>query len=214
MTDGFTLMYNDLPELQMRLHSIPSLPLLRTLSKLCYFPMVWHGRPPHPMKPKHAGFGQLRLGPKFCHAQLPRAHLAVVLLRTSVGSLLRIVQLFLQCYNLNTSSPLLLMCMKCCAPSAQCKCNRLRHLHCKHPCPQVFLRILLRKQCGLATMCKNTKRLTMLLLVTIGFACAEKSCPDQCGQVVALLSNIARPASNTCASCKRIAPFNPGNAHC
>ena len=118
MTDGFTLMYKDLPRLQVLVHSIPSFPLLRTLSKLCYFPMVWHGRPPHPMKPKHAEFGQLRLGPKFCQAQLPRAHLAVVLFRTSVGSLLKIVQLLLQCYNLHISSPLLLMCMKCCAPSA------------------------------------------------------------------------------------------------
>ena len=97
MTDGFTLMYKDLPGLQVLVHSLPSFPLLRTLSKLCYFPMVWHGRPPHPMKPKHAKFGQLRLGPKFCQAQLPRAHLAVVLCRTSVGSLLRIVQLLLQC---------------------------------------------------------------------------------------------------------------------
>ena len=57
MTDGFTLMYNDLPGLQVLVHSLPSFPLLQTLSKLCYFPMVWHGRPPHPMKPKHAEFG-------------------------------------------------------------------------------------------------------------------------------------------------------------
>ena len=35
------------------------------------------------------------------------------------------------------------------------------------------------------TMCKNTKRLTMLVSVTIGFACAGKSYPDHCGQVVA-----------------------------
>ena len=100
-TNGFTLMYKDLPRLQVLVHSIPSFPVLRTLSKLCYFPMVWHGRPPHPMKPKHAEFGQLQLGPKFCQAQLPRAHLAVVLFKTSIGSLLRIVQLLLQCYNLH-----------------------------------------------------------------------------------------------------------------
>ena len=61
MTDGFMLMYKDLPGLQLVVHSIPSFPLLRTLSTLCYFPMVWHGRPPHPMKPKRAEFGQLRL---------------------------------------------------------------------------------------------------------------------------------------------------------
>ena len=118
MTNGFTLMYKDLPGLQVLVHSMPSFPLLRTLSKLCYFPIVWHGRPPHRTKPKHAEFGQLRLGPKFCQAQLPRAHLAVVLFRTSVGSLLRIVQFLLQCYDLHISSPLLLMCMKCCASSA------------------------------------------------------------------------------------------------
>ena len=39
--------------------SIPSFPLLRTLLTLCNFPMVWHGRPPHPTKPKRAEFGQL-----------------------------------------------------------------------------------------------------------------------------------------------------------
>ena len=61
MTDGFMLMYKDLPGLQVVVHSIPSFPLLRTLSTLCYFPMVWHGRPPHPMKPKRAEFGQLLL---------------------------------------------------------------------------------------------------------------------------------------------------------
>ena len=145
MTDCFMLMYKDLPALQVVVHSIPSFPLLRTLSTLCYFPMVWHGRPPHPMKPKRAEFGQLRLGPKICQAQLPRAHLAVVLFETFVGNLLRIVQLLHQCYNVHISSPLLPMCMKCCAPSAYCKCNQLRHLHCKHPCPQVFLQILVRK---------------------------------------------------------------------
>ena len=53
------------------------------------------------MKPKRAEFGQLRLGPNFCQAQLPWAHLAVVLFRTSVGSLLRIVQSLHQCYNLH-----------------------------------------------------------------------------------------------------------------
>ena len=120
MTDGFMLMYKDLPGLQVVVHSIRSFPLLRTLLTLCYFSMIWHGRPPHP---KRAEFGQLRLGPKFCQAQLPRAHLAVVLFKTSVGSLLRIVQLLHQCYNLHISSPLLLMCIKCCAPSAYCKCN-------------------------------------------------------------------------------------------
>ena len=119
MTDSFM----DLPGLQVVVHSIPSFLLLRSLSTLCYFPMVWHGVPPHPTKPKHAEFGQLRLGPKFCQAQLPRAHLAVVLFKTSVGSLLRIMQLLLQCCNVHISSPLLLMCMKCCAPWAQCKCN-------------------------------------------------------------------------------------------
>ena len=61
MTDGFMLIYKDLPRRQVVVHSIPSYPLLRTLSTLCYFPMVWHGWPPHPMKPKHAEFGQLRL---------------------------------------------------------------------------------------------------------------------------------------------------------
>ena len=101
MTDSFMLMYDDLHGLQVLVHSIMSFPLLRTLSTLCYFPMVWQGRPPHPMKPKLVEFGQLRLGPKFFHAQLPRAHLAVVLFRTSVGSLLRIVQLLHQCYNLH-----------------------------------------------------------------------------------------------------------------
>ena len=91
MTDGFTLMSKDLPGLQVLEHSIPSFPLLRTLSKLCYFPMVCHGGPPHRKKPKHAEFGRLRLGPKFYRAQLPRAHLAIVLFTTSIGSLLRIV---------------------------------------------------------------------------------------------------------------------------
>ena len=66
MTDGFMLMYKDLPGLQVVVHSIPSFPLLRSLSTLCYFPMVWHGLPPHPMKPKCAASGQLRLGPKLC----------------------------------------------------------------------------------------------------------------------------------------------------
>ena len=61
MTDGFMLMYKDHPGLQLVVHSIPSFPLLWTLSTLCYFPMVCHGRPPHPMKPKRAEFGQLRL---------------------------------------------------------------------------------------------------------------------------------------------------------
>ena len=65
------------------------------------------------------------------YKDLPGLHLAVVLFRTSVGSLLRIVQLLHQCYNLHISSPLLLMGMKCYAPSACCKCNQLRHLHCK-----------------------------------------------------------------------------------
>ena len=64
------LMYKDLPGLQVVVHSIPSFPLLRSLSTLCYFPMVWHGLPPHPMKPKRAEFGQLQLGPKFCQAQV------------------------------------------------------------------------------------------------------------------------------------------------
>ena len=61
MTDGFMLMYRDLPGLQVVVHCIPSFPLLRTLSTLCYFLMVWHGRPPHAMKPKRAEFGQSRL---------------------------------------------------------------------------------------------------------------------------------------------------------
>ena len=51
-------------------------------------------------------------------------------------------------------------------------------------------------------------------MVATGFACAGKSCLNQCGQAVAYLSNTARPASNTCASCKRIAPLNHGNTHC
>ena len=59
-------------------------------------------------------------------------------------------------------------------------------------------------------MCRNTRRLKMLLLVTIGFACAEKNCPDQCGQAVACLSNTAKAASNICASCKRSAPSTIG----
>ena len=101
---------------QVVVHSIPSFPLLRSLLTLCYFPMVWHGPPPHPMKPKCAEFGLLRPGPKFCQAQLPRAHLAVVVFKTSFGSLLKIVQLLHQCYNLHILWPLLLMCMKCCAP--------------------------------------------------------------------------------------------------
>ena len=37
MTDGFMLMYKDLPGLQVVVHSIPSFPLLQTLSTLCYF---------------------------------------------------------------------------------------------------------------------------------------------------------------------------------
>ena len=61
MIDGFMLIYKDLPGPQVVVHSTPSFPLLRTLSTLCYFPMVWNGRPPHPMKPKCAEFGQLRL---------------------------------------------------------------------------------------------------------------------------------------------------------
>ena len=68
MTDGFTLMYKNLPGLQVLEHSIPSFPLLPTLSKLCYFPMVWHGRPAHPMKPKHAEFGTVTVRAKI----LPR----------------------------------------------------------------------------------------------------------------------------------------------
>ena len=78
MTDGFMLMYKDLPRLQGVVHSIVSFPLLRSSSTLCYFPTVWHGLPLHPMKPKPTEFGQLPSGPKFCQAQLPRAHLAVV----------------------------------------------------------------------------------------------------------------------------------------
>ena len=35
MTDGFMLMYKDLPGLQVVVRSIPSFPLLRTLSTLC-----------------------------------------------------------------------------------------------------------------------------------------------------------------------------------
>ena len=57
MTNGFMLMYKDLPGLQVVVHSIPSFPLLRTLSTLCYFWMDWHGQLPHPMKPKCAEFG-------------------------------------------------------------------------------------------------------------------------------------------------------------
>ena len=55
------LIFKDLPGLQVVVHSISSFPLLRTLSTLCYFPMVWHGRPPHPIKPKRAEFGHLDL---------------------------------------------------------------------------------------------------------------------------------------------------------
>ena len=51
MTDGFMLMYKDLPGLQVVVYSIPSYPLLWTLSTLCYLPM----------KPKPAELGQLRL---------------------------------------------------------------------------------------------------------------------------------------------------------
>ena len=68
MTDGFMLMYKDLPGLQVVVHSTPSFPLLRSSSTLCYFPMVWHGVPLHPMKPKRAKCGQLRLGPNFFQA--------------------------------------------------------------------------------------------------------------------------------------------------
>ena len=39
------LMYKDPPGLQLVVHPILSFPLLQTLSTLCYFPMVWHGRP-------------------------------------------------------------------------------------------------------------------------------------------------------------------------
>ena len=104
MTDGFMLMYKDLLGLQVVVHWKLSFPLLWSLSTLCYFPMVWHGLPPHPMKPKRAEFGQLQLGPKFCQAPLPRAHLAAVVFKTSVGSLLKIVQLLHQCCNLHISS--------------------------------------------------------------------------------------------------------------
>ena len=62
MTNGFMLIYKELPRLQMVVHSIPSFPLLRGSSTLSYFLMVWHGLPPHPMKPKRVEFGQLRLG--------------------------------------------------------------------------------------------------------------------------------------------------------
>ena len=116
MNDGFMLMCMDPPRLQVVVHSTPSFPLLPTSSTLCYFPMVWHGLPLHLMKPKRAEFGQLKLGPKFCEAPLPRAHLSGGLFKTSVGSLLRTVQFLHPCYNLHTSSPLLLMCITCRAP--------------------------------------------------------------------------------------------------
>ena len=45
MTDGFMLLYKDLPGLQVVVHSIPSFPLLLTLSTLCYF--RWFGTDGH-----------------------------------------------------------------------------------------------------------------------------------------------------------------------
>ena len=39
-------MYKDLLGPQVVVHSIPSFPLLRSLSTLCYFRIVWHGLPP------------------------------------------------------------------------------------------------------------------------------------------------------------------------
>ena len=83
--------------------------------------------------------------PKILSGTVAKGALSVALFKTSVGSLLRIVHLLHQCYNLHISSPLLLMCVRCCAPWAKYKCNQLYHLCCKHPCPQVFFRLLLRK---------------------------------------------------------------------
>ena len=60
----------------------------------------------------------LMLGPKFCPAQLPRAHLAAILRKTYVGGVLKIVHLLQQCYNLHISSIVLLICMKWCALGA------------------------------------------------------------------------------------------------
>ena len=68
VTDGFMLMHKDPPGLQVVVHSVPSFPLLRNSSTLCYFLVVWRGLPLHPMKPKRAEFGELQLGPKFCQA--------------------------------------------------------------------------------------------------------------------------------------------------
>ena len=87
----------------MVVHLTPRFSLLRSSLTLCYFPMVSHGLALHRMNPKHAEFSQLELGPKFCHAQLPRAHLAIVLFKTSVGSVLKIVQSLHRCYNLDIS---------------------------------------------------------------------------------------------------------------
>ena len=66
MTDGFMLIYKDLLGLQVVVHSTPSFPLLRSSLTLCYFLMVWHELPLHPMKPKRAECGHVNSGPKFC----------------------------------------------------------------------------------------------------------------------------------------------------
>ena len=44
MTDGFMLMYKDLPGLQVVVHSIPSFPLLRSLSTLLPATLALHAR--------------------------------------------------------------------------------------------------------------------------------------------------------------------------
>ena len=116
MIDGFMLMCMDPPGLQVVVHSTPSFPLLPTSLTLCYFPMVCHRLPLHPIKCKHAEFGEVRLGPKFCQAPLPTAHLAGVLFKTSVGSGPKILQFLHPCFDLHASLSLLLMCMTCCAP--------------------------------------------------------------------------------------------------
>ena len=67
MTVGFMLMCRVPPGLSTLyrvFHSSQARPTL------CCILMVWHGLPLHPLKPKHAAFGKLQLGPKFCKARL------------------------------------------------------------------------------------------------------------------------------------------------
>ena len=58
----------------------------------------------------------------------------------------------------------------------------------------------------LGFLCSNSEAWQQCARIPKGLV-RGKSCLDQCGQAVARLSNIARRARNTCASCKRIAHF-------